>query len=92
MKYGKVGMEATGGKANNKAGLKCEVEGQSCEFNVTGGAWQNAVYHITFPGYKPPPVEPLPKFNTKFIGVFHDKNDRAMPASSFKGSDWKSNL
>ena len=74
-------MEATGGKANNKAGLKCEVEGQGCEFNVTGGAWQNAVYHVTFADYKPP--EPLPKFNTKFIGVFIDKNDRALPKAGW---------
>ena len=46
-------MEATGAAANNKAGLKCEIDGQSCEFNVTGGAWQNAVYHITFTDFKP---------------------------------------
>ena len=42
-------MEATGGLANNNAGLKCDIQGQRCEFNVTGGAWQNAVYRITFP-------------------------------------------
>ena len=76
-------MEATGAAANNNAGLKCVIQGQSCEFNVTGGAWQNAVYHITFPGNKPTPVEPLPKFNTKFIGVFHDKNDRALPKAGW---------
>ena len=30
VKYGKVGMEATGDRANNNAGLKHEIDGVGC--------------------------------------------------------------
>ena len=45
-KYGLIGTKSSGNRSHNSAGLI--AEGYSGDdFDVLGGAWQNAVYHIT---------------------------------------------